>query len=65
MGLGALEKISKTDSSVLQRARRYGYTTKEYDMSSLTEEKDTALFRKISTEHVLYDFLPEMKHIEL
>ena len=44
--------------------RRYGYTTKEYEMSSLIEEKDRALFRKITkdTEHVLYDLLPEMIH---
>ena len=47
-----------------RRARRYGYTTKEYEMSSLIEEKDRALFRKITkdSEHVLYDLLPEMKH---
>ena len=33
-------------------------------MSSLIEEKDRALFRKITkdSEHVLYDLLPEMKH---
>ena len=33
-------------------------------MSSLIEEKDRALFRKITkdTEHVLHDLLPEMKH---
>ena len=42
----------------------YGYTTKEYDMPSLIEKKDRALFRKITkdTEHVPYDLLPKMKH---
>ena len=40
------------------------YVTKEYDMSSLIEDKDRALFRKRNkhTEHVLYGLLPEVKH---
>ena len=63
MGLCALEKYLKRIDQFFRRARRYGYTTKEYEMSSLIEEKDKALFRKITkdTEHVFYD-LSEMKH---
>ena len=56
--------LLKNIDQFFKRARRYGYTTKEYGMSSLIEGKDRALFRKITkdTEHVLYDLLPEMKH---
>ena len=56
--------LLKNIDQFFKRARRYGYTTKEYEMSSLIEEKDRALFRKITkdTEHILYDLLPEMKH---
>ena len=40
MGLGALKKYVKRIDQFFRRARRYGYTTKEYDMSSLTEENE-------------------------
>ena len=63
-GSALLKKYLKQIDQFFRRARRYGYTTKEYEMSSLIEEKDRALFRKITkdTEHVLHDLLPEMKH---
>ena len=56
-------KLKRIDQ-FFRRARRYGYAIKEYDMSSLIEDKDRALFRKKNkhTEHVLYELLPEMKH---
>ena len=62
-GSALLKKYLKRIDQFFRRARRYGYTTKEYEMSSLIEETDRALFRKITkdTEHVLYDLLPEMK----
>ena len=62
-GSALLKKYLKQIDQFFRRARRYGYTTKEYEMSSLIEEKDRALFRKITkdTEHVLHDLLPEMK----
>ena len=66
-GSALLKKYLKRIEQFFRRARRYGCTTKEYEMSSLIEEKDRALFRKITkdSEHVLYDLLPEMKHRNL
>ena len=63
-GSALLNKYLKRIDQFFKRARRYGYTTKEYNMSSLIEEKDRALFKKITkdTEHVLYELLPETKH---
>ena len=63
-GSALLKKYLKRTDQFFRRARRYGYTTKEYEMSSLIEEKDRALFRKITkdSEHVLYDLLPEISN---
>ena len=62
--MALLKKYLKRIDQFFRRARRYGYTTKENDMSSLTKENYRALFRKIpkDTEHVPYDLLPEIKH---
>ena len=63
-GSALLKKYLKRIDQFFRRARRYRYTTKECEMSSLIEEKDRALFRRITkdTEHALRDLLPEMKH---
>ena len=63
-GSTLLKKFMERIDQFFRRARRYRYTTKEYDMSSLIEEKDRVLFRKITkvTEHVLCDLLPEIEH---
>ena len=59
-GSALLKKYLKRIDQFFRRAR----STKEYDMSSLIEEKDRALLRKITkvTEHLLYDLLPEIGH---
>ena len=56
-------KILKRIDRFFRRASRNGYTAKEYNMSSLIEERDRALFRKITknTEHVIYELFPEKK----
>ena len=45
-----LKKYLKRVDQFFRRARRYGYTTIKYDMSSLIEEKDRALFTKITKD---------------
>ena len=43
-GSALLKKYLKRIDQFFRRARRYGYTTKEYEMSSLIEEKDIELY---------------------
>ena len=62
-GSALLKKYLKRIDQFLRRANRYGYTEKEYNMSSLIEERDRALFGKVikNTEHCLYELLPDKK----
>ena len=58
-----LKKYLKRIDQFFRRANRYGYTEKEYNMSSLIEERDRALFGKVikNTEHCLHELLPDKK----
>ncbi|XP_028408299.1 LOW QUALITY PROTEIN: sacsin-like [Dendronephthya gigantea] len=62
-GSALLKKYLKRIDQFFKRANRYGYTDKEYNMSSLIEERDKTLFGKIikDTEHSHYDLLPDKK----
>ena len=62
-GSALLKKYLKRIDQFFRRANRYGYTEKEYNMSSLIEERDRALFGKVikNTEHCLYELLPDKK----
>ena len=64
----ACKKYLDRVDNFCKRAYRYGYTAKvDFEISTLTEEKDKLLFNKITTakDHSLQDLLPPKRSRKL